>query len=61
MTYFWNIFDQVLIRPDLLDLFRNEDLSILSNDGVESFLTERGLPDKTVASDHLPIIFKLDL
>jgi len=58
---FWNIFDQVLIRPDLLDLFDNKTLKILDSDTKESFITEKGLPDKDRTSDHLPIFFKLNL
>jgi len=60
-TVFWNIFDQVLLRPELVDVFQNESLKILSTDGTNSFLSNRGHPDRTVASDHLPIIFKLNL
>ncbi|MDQ1328981.1 MAG: hypothetical protein QG641_2267 [Candidatus Poribacteria bacterium] len=58
---FWHAFDQVLIRPDLLSRFDNEDLKILTSDGEISFLNESGIPDKNVASDHLPLLFKLDL
>ena len=61
VNYFWNMFDQVLLRPELLTQFRNEDLNILTTDGVNSFLSERGTPDAEVASDHLPILFRLDL
>lgn len=60
-TFFWNIFDQVLLRPELVDVFQNESLKILSTDGANSFLSKHGLPDHSVASDHLPIIFKLNL
>jgi hypothetical protein len=60
-TYFWNMFDQVLIRPDLVDRFDNEDLQILESDGNTSLLTANGLPDVRVASDHLPLLFKLNL
>jgi len=59
--FFWNMFDQVLLRPDLLPYFRNEELKILTEDGTTSFLSARGLPDASVASDHLPILFKLHL
>lgn len=59
--FFWNMFDQVLIRPDLLSYFRNEDLKILTEDGSMSFLSRKGLPDDSVASDHLPLLFKLHL
>jgi len=58
---FWNIFDQVLIRPDLVGLFKNEDLRILESDGVKSFLTRQKVPDIQRYSDHLPIFFKLNL
>ncbi len=59
--YFWHMFDQVLIRPDLLPLFRNEDLEIVTSDGSTSLLTRNQLPDGTVASDHLPLFFRLAL
>jgi hypothetical protein len=59
--YFWNIFDQVLLRPDLLPYFRSEDLQILTGDGRSSFLSAKGLPDNSIASDHLPVLFKLHL
>lgn len=58
VAFFWNIFDQVMIRPELLDKFKNEDLYILDNDGERSLLSRRGLPE---ISDHLPIMFKIDL
>jgi len=60
-VFFWNMFDQVLIRPDLLPLFRNEDLKILASDGDVSFLSSQGTPDAKIASDHFPIFFKLEL
>jgi hypothetical protein len=60
-VFFWNMFDQVLIRPDLLDRFDNDHLSILTSDGAVSFLSSAGKPDGSVASDHLPILFRLNL
>jgi len=60
-AYFWNMFDQVLIRPELLDSFKNEDLKIIDSDGDLSFLSADGLPNKKIASDHLPIFFRLNL
>ncbi len=59
--FFWNIFDQVLLRPSLLPLFDNRELRILSSDGHTSFLSGRGIPDSHKSSDHLPILFKLEL
>ena len=60
-TYFWNSFDQVLLRPALLQYFRDEELKILTDDGELSLVSDNGLPDKKTASDHLPILFKLHL
>ena len=59
--FFWHMFDQVLIRPDLLDRFRNESLQILTSDGQVSLLGESGRPNGKVGSDHLPILFTLTL
>jgi len=61
VNLFWYMLDQVLIRPDLLDNFNAHELKILTSDGVSSFLSEDGIPDDRVASDHLPLLFKLDL
>lgn len=59
LMYFWNMFDQVLIRPGLLDEF--EGVRILDACGATSLTTSRGLPDESVGSDHLPILFELNL
>lgn len=61
ITFFWNIFDQVLIRPDLINDFDNSELKIITSDGEISFLTPSGLPNIDLFSDHLPIYFKLNL
>lgn len=60
-VFFWNMFDQVLIRPDLLPYFDNKNLEILVSDGNTNFLSSKGIPGTNVASDHLPIFFKLKL
>ena len=58
----WNIFDQVLLRPGLVDRFRSRNLKILTTDGDNQFTwAEDGTPNGDVYSDHLPIWFKLDL
>ena len=50
--FYWQMLDQVLLRPDLLPFFRNEDLRILTSDGTNSLLTKQGLPDR----DRFPTI-----
>ena len=58
--YYWNMFDQVLLRPALLPFFRNRDLLIVVGDGTHSLLTKEGIPDRESFSDHLPILFRLN-
>ena len=60
-SYFWHMFDQVLIRPSLLPRFATEDTVILTSVGETSLLTDFGVPDSRVGSDHLPLLFRLDL
>lgn len=60
-TFFWNMFDQILIRPDLMNSFISEELKILDSDGKISFLKSDGIPDDRIVSDHLPLLFKLNL
>lgn len=56
---FWNIYDQVIVSPSLMDSI--SDVQILDTDGSASLLTRNGLPSETMGSDHLPILFKIDL
>ena len=60
-VFFWNMFDQVLIRPELLDEFIYNELKIMTSIEDISLLNSRGVPDKINYSDHLPIYFKLKL
>lgn len=57
--YYWNVYDQVLLRPSLLPFFRNRDLRVLAHDGNQSLVSARGLPDRSLGSDHLPVLFRL--
>lgn len=59
-VYFWNIFDQVLLRPELAQGFKHDDLRILARVGERSLLTPNGRPDSKLASDHLPILLNLE-
>jgi hypothetical protein len=60
-AYYWHMYDQVLVRPALLDYFKDNELRILDSDGSISLLNKNGIPNKSRFSDHLPLIFKLDL
>ena len=56
---FWHVFDQALLRPDLLPYFADTDVSVLLTDGTTAFHTVNGIPDRKVASDHFPVLVKL--
>lgn len=56
----WNVFDQVLFRPSLIDNFEKDSLRFVDSDGEKTLLTNRGLPSNKY-SDHLPLIFTLNL
>ena len=61
VCYFWNIFDQVLFRPDLVNRCPSDGVRILTRAGDRSLLSEDGTPNPRLASDHLPLLFELDL
>jgi endonuclease/exonuclease/phosphatase family metal-dependent hydrolase len=58
-AYFWHAYDQVLLRPDFLPTFHQEDVQVLTSTGVTPLLTTKGLPDIANASDHLPLLVKI--
>ena len=59
VNYFWNMFDQVLIRPELLEGYYPTQLSIVKSIGALSLVGREGRPDASF-SDHLPIVFELE-
>lgn len=50
---FWNIYDQVLVRPNLVENLGK--VRVLARDGVESPVSRNGLPRKRDVTDCLPI------
>lgn len=57
--YQWQMYDQVLIRPKLLEYFDTESLNIITTDGEVNFLKENGKINTNITSDHLPILCSL--
>jgi len=60
VCYFWNVFDQVLLRPELLRGFAPEHVRILTDVPEFSLLDEQGLPNRDMTSDHLPVLLELN-
>jgi hypothetical protein len=61
VMYYWNMYDQVLVRPSLVEQFPKDGIEILTYAGTVSLLKPNGRPDKVAASDHLPLLFRLEL
>lgn len=57
-TYQWNIYDQVILRPELINLFVNNNLKIINTIKGKSLLSRNGQPDRKI-SDHLPVYFEI--
>jgi len=58
-TYFWNTFDQVLLRPGLLPYYDGNALTVVTRVGERDLLD--GNRDRPAVSDHLPLVVKLSL
>ena len=61
VSYYWNMFDQVLLRPSLMHRLPAEGVEIVTRAGAVSLLSPNGRPDRSVGSDHLPVLFGLEL
>lgn len=60
LEYFWNIYDQVLVRPELAATFDPARLQIVTSVGKRYLVRDDGRPNRTDYSDHLPIVFELE-
>jgi exonuclease III len=57
----WNVFDQVLMRPQILDNFSNSEVRIITKIGSKSLLKSSTKSIDTNISDHLPLLLDLNL
>lgn len=55
---YWNIYDQVIIRPALRKSFVDKSLLILTRTITTSLIDKKKHPDHSI-SDHLPITFEI--
>lgn len=58
---YWHMLDQVLIRPPLLERFDVANLEIVTKVRTTQLTRANGTPDRTRFSDHLPVVFGVDL
>lgn len=60
INYLWNMFDQVILNEKMLDLFDVNKVEIITRISNTNLLNKSNYPDKNI-SDHLPIIFELNI
>jgi len=60
VNHYWNIFDQVLLRPELAEYFDPAQVSIIKRIGSRSLVRQDGRPDRDSGSDHLPLLFAVE-
>lgn len=61
LNYYWNAFDQVLLRAELLDRYADGDVQVHVAAGATPLMHATGRPDSVTASDHLPLSIALSL
>jgi hypothetical protein len=58
---YWHMLDQVLIRPSLVNAFDFSALEIVTKVKGTELTRPTGAPDRIRFSDHLPVVFAVDL
>jgi len=57
----WNIYDQIIFRPNLSKLIKNNDIKIVDSIGGKSLVSNLNRPNRSSYSDHLPILLKIKI
>ena len=58
VNYYWNMFDQVVLRAEMIEAFDDDSLTIISRTVSHDLLSNQK-PYSDKYSDHLPIFFKI--
>lgn len=61
VSYHWHLFDQIIMRPELIPIFDDNSLDIITKINNEDLLSRNGIINKTKFSDHLPIKFTFNI
>jgi hypothetical protein len=59
ICYYWNLFDQILVRPSLISFMNDDSVKVLTELGGYSLVKENGRPNRDFYSDHLPIVCRM--
>ena len=60
VRYYWQTFDQVLVRPEVISALSPISPQVIKAIGQHNLVKANGRPDEKNYSDHLPITFKID-
>jgi hypothetical protein len=58
-AFHWNIVDQILLRPALLDHYTKDSVQIIHTLARKALTDSNWIPDRSIGSDHLPIRIRL--
>lgn len=58
LSRFWNLLDQVILRPEIAGRLEKSSLAIITSAGGKSLVGPDGRPN---CCDHLPLTFALNL
>lgn len=61
VAQYWHMLDQVIMRPDVIPVFDKQSLKIVAKGVSYNLLNKKGIIDKNNYSDHLPIMFNLNI
>lgn len=61
ISVYWNTFDQVLYRPEMIPYIDVHSIYFITEIEQTNLLTAKGLPCQSTISDHLPLSFELSL
>lgn len=59
VNLYWHTFDQALLRPSLLDYFREDELRLVNTIGNTALLRDGRPGLNETVSDHLPLVLNL--
>lgn len=57
----WNIIDQVLLRPSLIQFFDDKKIKIIKRIGKKALLDKKSNKINKLVSDHLPLFIQLNI
>ncbi len=58
---YWNVYDKVIMRPQIIDIFDFSSLEIIDSLGDEKLVDTNFMIKNKIYSDHLPLSFKIKL